>query len=187
MSSAASSRPDETVYLGKSQSVFGFLMLIIVAVIAGGGALAVGLGTEFGSRIVALGTEFGTRLGAGPLADRQVALLLGGLAALAAACSASVWYGWLRWVALSRDGIRWWRGGSTYFRRWDDVAQVRHVTYQILRSAGPPVHWVEVHFHTRPHLHLSDSIVEGYEALVADIEARSTPQPFKTSAGRFLV
>jgi hypothetical protein len=111
MSSVASRGPDETVYPAKSQRC-GFLSLIIGAVIAGAATLAVGLGTEFGAR-----------LRVGPWAGRDVTLLLSGVAALVAACGACSWYGFLRWVALSRDGIRWWRGGSTHFRRWDEVAR----------------------------------------------------------------
>src|SRR5262245_66334628 len=103
MSSVASLRPDETVYLAKSQRC-GFLARIIGAVIAGGVALAVGLGTEYGAR-----------LPVGPWTGRDVTLLLGGVAALVAVCGACSWYGFLRWVALSRDGIRWWRGGSAHF------------------------------------------------------------------------
>jgi hypothetical protein len=84
MSCVASRGSDETVYPAKSQRL-GFLSLIIGAVLAGAGTLVVGLGTEFGARFRA-----------GPWAGREVALLLGGVAALVAVCGACSWYGFLR-------------------------------------------------------------------------------------------
>jgi hypothetical protein len=173
MSSIASDRPDETVYAGKSQASL-FLTLIVGAVI--GGAVTVGIG---------LGTEWGARFPVGPWAGRDVALLLGGVAALVAVCGAFSWYGVLRWVALSRDGIRWCRGGRTHFRTWDEVAEVKHVTFQIRGTSGP-ARWVEVHFHSGPYLHLSDTVVEDYEQLITAIETGPRGRFPGPAAGRFL-
>src|SRR5207302_8083610 len=106
MSSVTPHGPDETVYPAKSQTPL-FLSFIIGTVITG--AVVVGLG---------LWTDIGDRLGVGQLSGAQLALLLGGVAVLVAVCGVYSWYTFLRWVALSRDGIRWWRGGRLHSRRW---------------------------------------------------------------------
>jgi len=171
MSNAVSGRPDEAVYPAWSRP-HGLLALVIFAVIAGGAALLVFLETGLGIRITAFAAEIGTRFGAGGLNRLQLALLLGLVAVLSGVCAVTVWYGWLRWVTVSGDGIRWWRGGKTYFRRWDEVTEVRHVKYQVMRTVEP-VYWVEVYFRAGPHLHISDGLLKDYEPLVAEITARS--------------
>jgi hypothetical protein len=176
MGSATTGGPNQTTYAAKSQWYL-FLPLIVCGVIAAAAALGLGLGAEFVKRAHV-----------GPFKGSDIAFVLSGVAALVAVCGAWSWRGALRWVAVSADGIRWRRGGATHFRRWDEVEQVKRVSFEIRLDGQKdknPARWVEVHFHSGPYLHLSDSLVERYGDLIDDIEAHSANRSLAASSGQY--
>jgi len=175
MGSATTGGPNQTTYAAKSQWYL-FLPLIVCGVIAAAAALGLGLGAEFVKRAHV-----------GPFKGSDIAFVLSGVAALVAVCGAWSWRGVLRWVAVSADGIRWRRGGATHFRRWDEIAEVKHCSLAINLNGqkdGSPARWVEVHFHSGRHLHLSGSLVQGYGDLITDIESRSPNRSLAATAGQ---
>jgi hypothetical protein len=87
------------------------------------------------------------------------------------------WYGDLRWVSLSRDGIHWCIEGSVHFRPWYDVDRIDHCAFKLRgngqRDDRPPGWSVEVRFRSGARLRLSDATVFGYRELVAAIDVNS--------------
>jgi hypothetical protein len=178
MSHVISDRAGKTVYTAKPQW-FLYLPFVIGGVVVGAGALELGLGTQ-------IRTLFHIR----PSAARDVALMLGGAAALVTVVAVGAWYCTLRWVRLSEDGIRWWINGSVYYRPWDNFAGIQRLVYEFQvegKSTGQKV-GAEVRFHTGPPLIVSPDLLHDYEGLLEALEAGphggrpKRPNPF---AGRF--
>jgi hypothetical protein len=162
MSHPASARPGERVFAAKSLWVIHVIgMLLVVPLVA--------VGLE-----MLLGTWIRSRWNLRPDLFLYAAWGTIGAGAFCLLAGAYSWWAELRWVSLADDGLRWWKNGSVHFRPWHDVAEVRHVSFQIRGSSDGPVFWVEVHFRSGwSHLHLSDSLVEDYESLIAAIKLGS--------------
>jgi len=165
MSHQASDKPDGT---GPDEQVFAAKSLRLVALAFMAGAVVLGLF----ALALGLSSPLQARLGLEPTVAREVGLALGGVAVLAFVAVAWELYRELRWVAVSRDGIRWHHNRQVHARGWDAFAGLqRNATKTYVNGKHiSTTHATEVRFHTGEPFIISPLTVREYEALIAAIE-----------------
>src|SRR5262245_20059499 len=114
--------PAERVFAAKPVGLV-HIVLLLGALAAGG--LALWLGFD---------PEAHTLIRAAPDVGREVAWIVGGVAALVAAGVCWEWYRGLRWVAVGRDGIRWLQGRRLHTRAWNEVTRLQHNIVKVLQD-----------------------------------------------------
>src|SRR5262249_41027247 len=157
----AGTRPDEAFFRGKSMWYL-YVPFLLGAVIAGWLALELGLNERLRAM---LGVRTGTA--------REIAWALGGLALLVFPGAAWEWDGGVRWVAVSPDGLRWFRKGRVHTREWGEFAGVQRVATKFYLDGQHTgtAHGAEVRFRTGPPLVISPLNILDYEGLIAALEA----------------
>jgi hypothetical protein len=163
MDRRAASEPTEKVFRAKSLWHIG-LTLMAIALAAAACALELG----FGERLR-------TVLNVTPTLAQEIAWAAGGVAALVFVCVAWEWFRELRWVAVSQQGLRWFRGGRVHDRTWSELAGVQRRTGQVFKNGQHirTAYGAEVRFHHGPPLFLAPTNVHHYEQLVSEIESKT--------------
>jgi hypothetical protein len=141
-----------------------YIGVVIVGGLLGWAAVELGLNT----RLQAM-------LKIRPATARQIAYVVGGLTMLLGAGLFWEQYRNLRWVAVSREGIRWFRGGREHARAWGDFAGVQRIATKVLVNGQHTgtVRSAEVRFFHGDPLVLAPGLVQDYEGLLSAIEYHS--------------
>jgi hypothetical protein len=100
---------------------------------------------------------------------------IGGVLAFALVVIVAVWFGRLRWVGVSANGIRWFRGMRIQSRGWGEFSGVKRTVAETFRQGElvRSIHGAEVQFHTGRPLVISPLTIGNYEGLIAAIEAEA--------------
>jgi hypothetical protein len=156
-------RSNETVFLGKSP-VKTCIQLVLLALAASAVAAA-----------FAASEEFRNFLRVDKEAGGWALAFSGGAATVLFVCAFWMWTSRLRWVAVSLDGIRWYRGTRARRRRWDEYVGVQRGSIEItvwgedLKSGR----YADIKFRKGRPLRISTHTVYGYEDLIAEIQTTS--------------
>jgi hypothetical protein len=152
--------PAERLFPAKSYAV-GYVLAIVGAFAAGG--FAAWLGFDPGAAAV---------IHVPPDLARQISWFVGGVAVLVAVGACWEWHRGLRWIAVGRDGIRWFKGRREHTRAWNEVAKMVNTTTKVIQDEKHVTTWyhAELRFHSGPPLLIGRVHFTEYDSLLAAIE-----------------